>query len=234
MGEFKGFPQGKVRTTPIPEAFFRELLPQIDDLDELKVIVYAFWRLEHKEGTFRYLLQEEFLQDSSFMDGLEATHGERQPVLERALRQSVDRGALLEARVTLGEGETSLYFLNDARGQAAIQAIQRGEWRPSSKLDRLVEIPVEKPNIFRLYEEHIGPLTPMIADALRDAESEFPSSWFEEAFRIAVENNARSWRYIEAILKRWQEKGRHEQEDRRDTEKARRKYKEWEDLGSGS
>jgi DNA replication protein DnaD len=48
-----------------------------------------------------------------------------------------------------------------------------------------------------------------------------------------VENNARKWRYVEAILERWQEKGRDEQEDRRDSEKARRKYAEWENLGSG-
>ncbi len=52
----------------------------------------------------------------------------------------------------------------------------------------------------------------------------------EDAFRIAVENNKRNWRYIKAILRRWQEKGRHErQQDRRDTEKDRRRYAEWEE-----
>ena len=104
---------------------------------------------------------------------------------------------------------------------------------PIRSLAQPVEILDEAPNIFRLYEENIGPLTPMIADALREAEQEYPIQWLEDALRIAVENNARNWRYVEAILERWQDKGRDEQKDRRDTEKARRKYAEWENLGSG-
>jgi DnaD/phage-associated family protein len=83
----------------------------------------------------------------------------------------------------------------------------------------------EQPNIFRLYEENIGPLTPMIAEALREAESTYPAQWVEEAFRIAVENNVRRWRYVEAILRSWQEEGRNDQ-DRRYSERDRRRYVE--------
>jgi DNA replication protein DnaD len=39
-----------------------------------------------------------------------------------------------------------------------------------------------------------------------------------------VKNNKRSWRYCEAILKRWKEEGRAQKQDRRDTEEDRRKY----------
>jgi DnaD/phage-associated family protein len=88
-------------------------------------------------------------------------------------------------------------------------------------------LPVEPlpdlPNIFQLYEENIGPLTPMLADTLREAETAYPAAWIEEAMRIAVENNVRRWRYVEAILNSWKEEGRDEQ-DRRDTEKDRRRY----------
>jgi DnaD/phage-associated family protein len=230
---FKGFPQGKVRLTPVPEPFFRELLAQIDHLGELKVTLYAFWRLNLKEGTFRYLLRGDFTSDARFMQGLGQTPQEAGASLNEALERAVTRGTLLKANAALADGEETLYFLNSPRGQAALQAITRGEWRPSTLPEQPVEILEEAPNIFRLYEEHIGPLTPLIADALRDAETEYPARWIEDAFRIAVENNARSWRYIQAILERWQEKGRDEQEDRRDTEKARRKYAEWENLGSG-
>ena len=87
----------------------------------------------------------------------------------------------------------------------------------------------ESANIYRLYEENIGPLTPLIADTLRDAEENYSAEWIEEAIRLAVENNARSWRYVEAILRRWQDEGKDERKDRRDTEKVRRKYAEWED-----
>jgi len=230
---FKGFPQGKVRLTSVPEPFFRELLAQIDHLGELKVSLYAFWRLSLKEGNFRYLLRGDFTGDARFMQGLGQTPQEAEVSLNEALERAVARGTLLKASAALQAGEEILYFLNSPRGQAALRAISRGEWRPSALPEQPIEILEEAPNIFRLYEEHIGPLTPLIADALRDAETEYPARWIEDAFRIAVENNARSWRYVQAILERWQEKGRDEQEDRRDTEKARRKYAEWENLGSG-
>jgi DNA replication protein len=133
---------------------------------------------------------------------------------------------LLRAAIERGKREESYYFLNSAKGRAALRVIAKGDWRFTDGAELQIMLGDEPPNIFELYEEHIGVLTPMIADALREAEDTYPSSWIEDAFRIAVENNARNWRYISAILNRWQVEGRDEREDRRDTEKARRRYAE--------
>jgi DnaD/phage-associated family protein len=138
------------------------------------------------------------------------------------------RGTLLSATVNLEHGAETLYFLNSPKGRAAVQAIERDEWRPTGDDRMPIEVRQAAPNIYRLYEENIGPLTPMVADTLRDAEKTYPAEWIEEAIRIAVENNARNWRYVSAILNRWHEKGRDERKDRRDTEKARRRYIEGE------
>jgi DnaD/phage-associated family protein len=109
-----------------------------------------------------------------------------------------------------------------------VGAIERGEWRHSGDPAYPLDVVSEPPGIYHLYEENIGPLTPMIAETLDDAENTYPYNWIEEAVRIAVENNVRRWSYVEAILKRWQEGGRDEREDRRDTEKDRRSYVEGE------
>ncbi len=224
MSSFKGFPDGKMPLIRIPEPFFRQVLPQIDHLGELKVTLQAFWLLEHLEGGFPYLRREDFLRDATFMRGLGVTRGEAQANLAEALERAVERGTLLKTVVTLEKGDETLYFLNSARGRAAVQAIQRGEWRLSGDARRPLEIRADVPNIFRLYEENIGPLTPMIADTLREAEETYPATWIQDAMRIAVENNARNWAYVRAILERWQTEGRDEREDRQDLEKARRKY----------
>ncbi|MFU8773012.1 MAG: hypothetical protein ACNA8H_11400, partial [Anaerolineales bacterium] len=71
MKKFPGFPEGKVRLTPIPAQFFTELLPQIDDHRELKVLLYVFWRLDRMESPFRYLKHSDFYEDEGFMGGLE-------------------------------------------------------------------------------------------------------------------------------------------------------------------
>jgi DnaD/phage-associated family protein len=225
---FKGFSSGKVHLTPIPGKFFSELLPTIDHLGELKLTLYFFWRLERMVGDFRYLRRSDFAQDELFMQGLSPEPAEAQAFLDEAMQRAVRRGTLLAAQAPGEESSENLYFLNSPKGRAAVEAIQQGQWRPTGEEELPAALTPAPPNIFRLYEEHIGPLTPMIAEALGEAEDTYPASWIEEAFRIAVERNARNWRYIEAILKRWQEEGRHAQEDRRDTEKAGRKYIEGE------
>jgi DnaD/phage-associated family protein len=70
----------------------------------------------------------------------------------------------------------------------------------------------------------MGVLTPLIADALKDAEETFSAEWVADAIEIAVKNNKRSWKYCEAILKRWKEEGRAEKQDRRNAEEDRHKY----------
>jgi DnaD/phage-associated family protein len=67
--------------------------------------------------------------------------------------------------------------------------------------------PTPRPTIFKLYESEIGPLTPMIADALKAAEKDYPADWLSMAFREAADHNKRSWKYAEAILKRWKVEG---------------------------
>jgi DNA replication protein len=228
MPSFQGFPEGKVRLTPVPGPFFTDLLPQIDHLGELKVTLYALWRLERMEGIFRYLKRLDFAGDPGFMAGMGTTASEAESQLDEALARAVKRGTLLEATVALETPEI-YYFLNTAKGRAAVSAIQQGRWKPSGEAQMPIELELEHPNIYKLYEQNIGPLTPLIADSLREAEAEYAEAWVEEAFRIAVENNKRSWRYVQAILRRWQEKGRDERKDRRDTEKDRRRYAEWEE-----
>lgn len=61
----------------------------------------------------------------------------------------------------------------------------------------------------KLYQDNITLITPIMADTLQDAVLDYPdSSWYEPAFKIAVDNNARNWRYVVTILKNWKEKGR--------------------------
>jgi DNA replication protein len=74
-------------------------------------------------------------------------------------------------------------------------------------------------NIFALYEQNIGIITPMIAEELKEADKLYPPRWIEEAFREAVTLNKRSWKYIARILERWASEGKDSGEYRRDIKK---------------
>jgi DnaD/phage-associated family protein len=59
---------------------------------------------------------------------------------------------------------------------------------------------------------------------LRNAEQDYPEEWLAEALTIAVKNNKRNWRYVEAILKRWKEQERDETQDREDSRTRGKEY----------
>ncbi len=228
--KFDGLPAGKTNFDRIPAIFFSELLPQIDHLGELKVTLYVLWRLDKMEGDFRFLTEADFQEDNRFMAGLADSAETRATILAESLDCCVKRGTLLKATTTQGGIQVSLYFFNSPKGRAAVEAIHNETWYPfESSSQPPIELIPERPNIFQLYEENIGLVTPLLAEALGDAEDEYPAHWIEEAFRIAVEKNVRNWRYIAAILRHWQERGFDARKDQRDFEQISQQYADWED-----
>jgi DnaD/phage-associated family protein len=155
------------------------------------------------------------------MSGLTDRSEERESVLRDAFERAAARGTLLHVIVQLQGQREDLYFMNSPRGRAAVKAIDRGDWWPGD-IKRPIELIVERPNVFVLYEQNIGPLTPMIGDQLRDAEKEYPEGWVADAIQIAVEQNKRSWRYIVSILERWLAEGKQNRDfSRRPAQKSR-------------
>jgi DNA replication protein len=224
MKPFAGFRDGPVRSVSLPEPFFSELLPAIDDLAELKLALYVMWLLERQEGEPRYLLRDELRGDEALLGALAGEGRTGAEQLESALARLAERGVLV--RVTPKAGGPEAIFLNTARGRAAVEGLTRGDWRIGTDRPAARPAHFERPNIFALYEANIGALTPVMADILRDAEQAYPAAWIEEALRLAVESNARSWRYVAAILERWKTEGRSTQEP--DAQKGGRRYVEGE------
>lgn len=209
MSKFQGFNDSET-FTPIPDSFFRQLLPEVEDLDELKVTLHAVWRIANMEGPVHYL------REGDFSDCLPAQAGKRSSSrLASALKKAVDHSSLIAVE---GNKEI-LYFLNSPRGRAAAEAFSKGQWQPDAG-GTSAALP-GRPNIFKLYEENIGLLTPLVADALKDAEQTYPPAWVAEALEIAVLQNKRNWKYVEAILKRWKEEGHAKKQDRRDVDETR-------------
>jgi len=239
---FTGFPTGKNPFVPIPEAFFTQLLPEIEDSAELKVTLHIFYLLAKQRGNPRCVSDRDLLNDQLMLRSLKR-RGDPRPPQERlrlALEQAVARGTLLKINLRLaGEGNEEFigwYFFNTTRSRKIVNELQGGEMIPAHLLTRdevavtqessiavgagmyatsigysntqNIQIEVERPNIFVLYEQNIGLLAPMIADELKDATDQYPQEWIEAAFREAVQQNKRKWSYIRAILRRWETEGR--------------------------
>lgn len=218
MRPFAGFPTGKLHLTPIPGQFFAELLPAINDLDELKLTLFMFWFLHRQRGQPRYMTLTELESEGVLVSALVPASGDSKVTdvasvgrerLRSALERAVARGTLLQIVVEDETGEESYVFLNTPQGRKAVADVRDGRLL-LERIGRVREVHVERPrpNIYQLYEDNIGLLQPLLAEELAEAASTYPEQWIEEAFRIAVERNARNWRYVRGILERWTNEGR--------------------------
>lgn len=199
---FNGFPSKDLRFISIPDLFFTQLVPAIDDLAELKITLHILWL--HTRQHHDVIARADLLADETLMTSLSQLPDETPivTVLHDGLMRAVRRGTLLQAQVTDDTGTHDLYILNSGRGRQAYEKIQSGELHVMVKPEAEPALPIKRKNIFALYEENIGLITPLLVDQLKEAEELYPAEWIEEAFQIAVERNVRHWKYIRAILER--------------------------------
>lgn len=141
--------------------------------------------------------------------------------------QDADAQALLASGVLLKftpPAGDPVYLPGTPRGRSCLGQLEKGLVQIED-LGQAGQAPAQRPNLFKLYEDNIGPLTPMIADLLQEDAREFPAEWFEAAIREAVSNNARKWSYVRAILKNWKENGREKIDEK--NRHGLEKYKEF-------
>jgi len=220
MKQFTGFP-ARMSFTPVPNLFFTALLAQIKDINELKTTLHVFRVIYGKRGYPRFTTYRELLGDSSLMSGLEGA-----PTPEEGLRLALDlatrRGTLLRVALEADGTTEDAYFLNTEPDRRAVAKIQSGQLKPTGLTIKAgpAASTVERPDIFTLYEQNIGLLTPLVAEQLRDAERLYPQSWVIEAIKEAVNQNKRKISYILAILERWSAEGKGDGAPERDYKKT--------------
>ena len=193
----------------MPDQFFTELLPLIDDLVELKVTLACLRLFDQKPGLVQWTTVAELAADPTLVD-VKAD-------IQAGLAKAIERGSLLSATDRSGQ---AYFFANTEVGRTAAAAIERGE-----KIESIPAL-ADRPNIYVLYEQAVGSLTPIIAEQLRDAEQEFPPEWIEAAFVEAARQNIRSWAYIAKILNNRARKGKSNETRGRDFTADRQRYLE--------
>ena len=219
---FNGFPRDTLYT-PTPDPLFGPLLEEIHDIAELKVTLRGLWLLHHKRQSVRAVSLDEFLADTTLLRGLRpstgaspstspgqtgAEPGDTAEEIRRGLRLAVRRGVFLAHET--GPGRVYFAVNNDA-GRGAIARMKQTGEEPGDAAFGADEAPAgmqERPNIFALYENIIGLISPIMAERLKEAEERYPPGWSREVFEIAELENKRNWQYIDAILKRWGSEGK--------------------------
>lgn len=216
---FGGFLTSEEPSLSIPRVFIAEVLPQIAEFAELKVTLCCFDLLAEAGGYDSPLAGEAIFRHTALRASLKRLGSPKEPdeSIGRGLELAVSRGTLLRfAALPSEEGvnghQQTWYLLNTPRNREALAKMARGVVPPPPPIGQPEEpapaIVPERPNVFRLYEQNVGMLTPIIADQLIEATERYPLEWIEDAFTEAVSYNKRNWRYIRAILEKWATDGR--------------------------
>lgn len=204
-----------VSSVEIPLAFLRDVVPEITHVDELQASLALFRLLAESGNQETPIAEDSIIEDPTLrktlrVSGSTATLDSR---IYDALELAVGRSTFLRFVAVNGTKESAWYFANTPVTRAMVKAMQEGRIQAPRVIwdgGSAPQIAADPPNVFRLYEQNIGPLTPMIADQLTTAASEFPATWIEDAIGEAVSYNKRNWRYILRILENWRQSGRPE------------------------
>jgi len=200
---FSGFPSG-THSVPVPSPLLGPLLEEITDVAELKCTLRFLWHLAQRRGQPPAVPASVLLNDEVLLASLGSG-----AAISQGLRATVERGTLLEGFTNSipGASREPAYLLHTPENRRLAEAMVPAPQR-DGPLPQAEPPGASRPNIFVLYEDNVGTLTPIVADELRDAETVYPWAWIKDAFREAVNNNKRSWRYISRILERWSAEGR--------------------------
>ena len=200
---FAGFPS-RGQATAIPNAFFADVLPELHDGVALGVTLLAFNLIAKKKGYPRYFSSEEMAAEPALVSLMEHA-GAAPGAASAGLSRAVELGVLLTVSVERDGRCRELYFLNTPADRRGYEAIQSGEIDVGTIIEPVAAGAPK--SVFALYESLIGPVSPLVAGDLAEAERLYPAEWLEAAFREAAAQNARSWRYVTRILERWAVEG---------------------------
>jgi DNA replication protein len=195
-------------SVPVDREFFTGALPRISDLAELKLLLHVLdvsSQLKDSAVPLRRLFDPSIVK--SVCGDASPEPGELR--IGRVLERALANGSLLRITVRNAGSQEAYVLPATVANRAKIDGLYTGEAGLAGlpEVSDDADVTLYRPNVFSIYEQHIGPLTPIVAEQLREAERSYPRAWLERAIELAGEYEHRSWRYVEAILADWERAG---------------------------
>ncbi len=220
-----GFKFNNRNYIPIPVELTSSLLRDIDSYEEFKCTLRIFSLIFSLHPKRLWISFEELVADPVLIESIPVENiKEKTEVIIKAIYAAEKRQTIIIREKVKNQIQNSVILINDKVSNELLKRKDIGTLGKGLDLEQIDFQSGQKPqsNIYKLYEDNIGQLTPLLAEELKLAEKNYPSSWIEEAIIEAVKNNIRNWKYISSILNRWQIEGRTNGESERYSKKSER------------
>ena len=167
-------------------------IKRINDLDTLKCMLRIFDIVAKANDAMTIPIQQKtLLKDALLLNYL----GKPNEIM-KALQNALQLGLLSQHVDSDDEIEYTLIYSDTVN-------YNQNQSRTANDHNRYDKNTLASTSIFKIYEENIGLVTPLVAESLAEAEKRYSSQWIVEAFKLATTRNKRSWAYISRILERW-------------------------------
>jgi DnaD/phage-associated family protein len=192
----------------VPRALLKRMVTSNASAGEYRIELLLALMTQHSRPTHSAIAEDVFAHDPQVIDAGK-TDGTPIGTPEwpwNALEQAIAHGIVLRFSATVGSVERTWLMLNTVENASQVAAMADDPARVPAEFwigETRPRISVDRPTVFRIYEQNIGPLTPLIADQLIKALETYPVGWIESAMEEAVAYNRRSWRYVSRILENW-------------------------------
>ena len=207
---FKGFKKN-VQSIPVPAPVFDSILEAITNISELKLMLRIIWLLQIYNRKPPLITEAEIISDKV----LSKTIGPPNTIQELLI--TLESYGIISSSVKKND-QVKIIFLNSEKiknhiekSDIILQGIQPDPWNETTDI----------PNIYSVYEQNIGIITPHIAELIKESENLYPIDWIEDAIKQASVQNKRNWAYVSSILNRWKTEGKNNEKHSRHTRQTR-------------
>jgi DnaD/phage-associated family protein len=203
-------------TVSLPASLLIEIIPAMTDISEVQVVLAAV-RIAIASGSIDQPIEEPaIVRDRALRRALRVVGSANEPDnrIATGLELAVGRGVLVRFRTIDRNDERVWYAVATPAARQSVERMVSGSVAPPAALwhsDHAPRVEPERPTVFRLYEQNIGLLSPLIAEQLVRALEKYPREWIEDAIGEAAAYNKRNLRYIQRILQNWATSGRGDQ-----------------------
>lgn len=142
------------------------------------------------------------MQDKGIiLDGKLANWEKRQPKREDDSAERVRRHREMKRSVTQGNTNSATETIDSVSVSDSLINLNNNVIKDESDKNFIVA------DVYKAYEKNIGILTPMIADKIDLAVIDYSAEWCISAIGKAVEQEKRSWAYVNGVLKGFKRDG---------------------------
>ena len=153
----------EIRYTPTPNLVFGKLLDEIKELNDLKFILRIIWMINQAKRVPKYITLEEIISDRIINAIIPKPNTEPDTFCKSILNKPQLLNLFLYHEININQSNTAVVALNTARNKTMLNKI-KGLDKFDSVFQPNGDVSEESPNIFKLYEDNIGTLNPIITD----------------------------------------------------------------------